>query len=181
MSSHPDADAFVRAFLRNPQDETARLVFADWLEDTGEPQNAAWAGYIRAKAAAARHEFGSPEWRRSDDEAAGFAADVRANLTLPVGFFLNYPASLLRLLPGPNTTVWLGEVELLRTVIEFVPESVARENLVLPLQMQGLALLMAAAYPDSRDLLDKLEFVLGRTVVAVRAEPDALQTAIDTA
>lgn len=105
MSSHPDADAFVRAFLRNPPDETQRLVFADWLDDTGEPHNAAWAGYIRAKAAAAREPFGSAAWQAWNDEAARFAADVRAELSLPAGVFVNYPDSLLRLLPGPNITV----------------------------------------------------------------------------
>ena len=36
MTSHPDADAFMRAILRDPADVTTRLVFADWLEETGE-------------------------------------------------------------------------------------------------------------------------------------------------
>jgi uncharacterized protein (TIGR02996 family) len=181
MSSHPDADAFVRAFLRRPQDETARLVFADWLEDTGEAHNAAWAGYIRAKASAARHEFGSPEWRRSDDEAAGFAADVRANLTLPVGFFLNYPASLLRLLPGPNITVLLADATIPNAVIEVVPESISRESHALPLVSQGTALVFAMYDPRDRLAVRRLGWMLNKDIIAVRAGAADLRGAVDRA
>lgn len=33
----PDETAFVNAILENPQDESIRLVFADWLEERGDP------------------------------------------------------------------------------------------------------------------------------------------------
>ncbi|MBX9625433.1 MAG: TIGR02996 domain-containing protein [Gemmataceae bacterium] len=179
MRSHPDADAFVRAFLRNPKDETSRLVFADWLEDTGEPHNAAWAGYIRAKAAAARYEFGRPEWRTADREAGRFADHVRANLDLPVRFFLGYPASVLRLIPGPNITVRLDNVLWPSEVVGLVPDPLAREHSVVALQTQGPALLVAAADLRRGDLVQMLEFVLDRPVVGVRAGHDEIQAAID--
>ena len=179
MSSHPDADAFVRAFLRNPQDETQRLVFADWLDDTGEAHNAAWAGYIRAKAAAARHEFGSPGWRNADQDADRYVKHIRATLRLPVGSLLNYPASLLRLLPGPNITVRLAGVDWPPNVVELIPESVARECDTFPLQAQQPAVLVAMIDPWDREALGRLDFILNRTVVPVRAEPDDLRAAVD--
>ncbi|VTS02303.1 Repeat-companion domain protein OS=Isosphaera pallida (strain ATCC 43644 / DSM 9630 / IS1B) GN=Isop_0391 PE=4 SV=1: LRR_6 [Gemmata massiliana] len=37
MSEH---DAFLRAICANPDDDTARLVFADWLQEHGEPDRA---------------------------------------------------------------------------------------------------------------------------------------------
>lgn len=177
MSSHPDADSFVRQFLRNPQDETARLVFADWLEDTGEPHNAAWAGYIRAKAVAAREEFGSEAWRASDDEAAAFAPDVRATLTIHAGLFLRYPSSLLRLIPGPNVTVRLAGAVIPGPVVEAMPEPVATENQLLPLVAQGSALVVASGPRDWSDLR-RIGWTLDKNVLAVRADREDLRAAI---
>jgi uncharacterized protein (TIGR02996 family) len=33
-----EEQAFVRAILDNPDDDTLRLIFADWLEEQGDPQ-----------------------------------------------------------------------------------------------------------------------------------------------
>jgi uncharacterized protein (TIGR02996 family) len=43
--------AFISAILDNPDDDTARLVFADWLEEHGEPER---AEFIRCQIEAAR-------------------------------------------------------------------------------------------------------------------------------
>lgn len=40
MNLHPEAAAFLRAIAANPDDDTPRLVFADWLEEHGEPERA---------------------------------------------------------------------------------------------------------------------------------------------
>src|SRR5689334_11583200 len=107
MSSHPTADAFMRGYLPNPSDATARLVFADWLEETGTPWNRAWAYYIRVKAEADQFPPGSAERRDLEAQAAGYARRIRARLTIPAALFVGYPKSLLQLLPGPNITVRL--------------------------------------------------------------------------
>ena len=78
MTSHPDADAFMRGYLRTPTDVTTRLVFADWLEETGRPSNVAWAHFIRAKAAADAHPWGGAARRRHEAEAGKFAPHIRA-------------------------------------------------------------------------------------------------------
>jgi uncharacterized protein (TIGR02996 family) len=54
-----DRDAFLRAIIDRPEDDTARLVFADWLEEHGE---AARGEFIRIEVQLAR--------RDPDDEAA---------------------------------------------------------------------------------------------------------------
>lgn len=46
MSPDPEADAFVRSIFRQPDDTTARLVFADWLD---EHSRSAQAEFIRAQ------------------------------------------------------------------------------------------------------------------------------------
>lgn len=44
-----DRDAFLAAVVANPDDTTARLVFADWLDETGNEQDAAHAELIRVQ------------------------------------------------------------------------------------------------------------------------------------
>jgi type IV pilus assembly protein PilB len=181
MLSHPDADAFMRVYLRDPTDTPTRLVFADWLEETGRPWNAAWAHYIRLKAEADRHLFGTPERRELEREAAAFAPHIRANLTIPAALFVGYPKSLLQLLPAPNITVSLDGFATPRDAVEVMPESIARENEAFPLGFQDRIFLVAATHPAGTDLVPKLEFILNRHVVAVRGEADEIAAAIDLA
>jgi uncharacterized protein (TIGR02996 family) len=44
-----DDRAFVQDILANPDDDTPRLVYADWLEETGDPAAAARAEFIRVQ------------------------------------------------------------------------------------------------------------------------------------
>jgi uncharacterized protein (TIGR02996 family) len=179
MSSHPDADAFMRTYLRNPPDVTTRLVFADWLEETGTPSNVAWAHYIRVQAEADRYECQSRERAEREAVADRYGRAIHAALAIPAKLFVGYPRSLLRLLPAANVTVQLADCAIPRAVLELMPESVARENLVLPLDLQGRVLLAAGADPTDPDTVQKLEFILNRDVVLVRAEADDLRGAID--
>src|SRR5262245_55373335 len=39
-SSMSDHDALYRAILANPDDDTPRLVYADWLQENGRPEEA---------------------------------------------------------------------------------------------------------------------------------------------
>ncbi len=50
-------EAFIRAIVNNPGDDTARLVYADWLDERDDPRGAyvrAETGYVR-EARAGRH------------------------------------------------------------------------------------------------------------------------------
>ena len=49
-----DEDAFLRAILDNPADDAPRLVYADWLDERGDPESAARARFLRTTAAHAR-------------------------------------------------------------------------------------------------------------------------------
>lgn len=62
-----DEEALRAAVLAHPDDDTPRLVYADWCDDAGDPDRAA---FIRAQVDAARAEPWSPAAR---------AAEVRAN------------------------------------------------------------------------------------------------------
>lgn len=162
MHKHPDADAFVLEHLRRPANATTRLAFADWLDETGTPSNAAWARYIRLRE---RGELTT-------------SAGVRARLALAARVFARDPESVLQLIPAANVAVRLAGFDVPRAVLELVPESVARENLVLPLALDGRALYCAAADPVSYDTAEKLTFILNKDVVLVRAEIAEVQESI---
>ena len=50
----PDRDALLAGILADPDADLPRLVFADWLEETGHPANCARAEYIREEIEACR-------------------------------------------------------------------------------------------------------------------------------
>jgi uncharacterized protein (TIGR02996 family) len=56
-----EADAFLDAIFDRPDDDTPRLVYADWLDEHGQPN---YAQFIRLQCAAAREKFWSPEANR---------------------------------------------------------------------------------------------------------------------
>src|SRR6476619_1805815 len=66
-----------------------------------------------------------------------------------------------------------------RAVLELVPESVARDNQILPLSLDGETLTCAAAHPDNLLVQDQLSFILNKRVRFVPAPPEAIRAAID--
>ena len=65
------------------------------------------------------------------------------------------------------------------SVIELVPESVARENIVIPLGLENEALQVAISDPMRFEVLDKLRFILNRDIKPVMAAKESIQTAIN--
>jgi uncharacterized protein (TIGR02996 family) len=54
-----ERDALYAAILANPDDDTPRLVYADWLDENGDDNDRARARFIRLQCDANRHEMGS--------------------------------------------------------------------------------------------------------------------------
>jgi type IV pilus assembly protein PilB len=69
--------------------------------------------------------------------------------------------------------------EISPSIIELVPESVARENMVIPLALEDDALTIAVSDPMAVEVLDKLRFILNRDIKVVIAPVDAIQTSIN--
>jgi uncharacterized protein (TIGR02996 family) len=61
MSREP---AFLQAIIEDPDDDAHRLVYADWLEDTGEPANCDRAEFIRLQCRLAHLPDKAPERTR---------------------------------------------------------------------------------------------------------------------
>ena len=76
-------------------------------------------------------------------------------------------------------TVNLNGLEIPSSVIEMVPESVARENVVIPVSLDGDALTIAINDPMKFEVLDKLRFILNREIKVKVAPNEAIQAAIN--
>lgn len=73
----------------------------------------------------------------------------------------------------------LDGAEIVPAVIELVPESVAREHVVIPLALDGDNLVVAISDPMNYEVLDKLRFILNREINVAVSPEEAIQTAIN--
>jgi type IV pilus assembly protein PilB len=73
----------------------------------------------------------------------------------------------------------LSEVQIPPAVVELVPESVARENAVLPLSEGDGRLTVILSDPMELDTLDKLKFILNRQIDIALAPREAILEAIN--
>lgn len=80
-----DGDALRAGVLRNPDDDTVRLIYADWLEENGEPER---GGFVRAQVWAAQAEPHSPGVRQHLDSAKKLFEGRGANWAAPVRRFV---------------------------------------------------------------------------------------------
>ncbi len=64
-------------------------------------------------------------------------------------------------------------------VIELVTESMARENIVIPIESDGDSVVIAMHNPNNIEIIDKLRFVLNREIRPVMAPLESIQAAIN--
>ncbi|QDV35907.1 GspE/PulE family protein [Tautonia plasticadhaerens] len=73
----------------------------------------------------------------------------------------------------------LHEIEIPPQIVELVPESLARENVVMPLAQEGGAIKVIMHDPMDFETLDKLRFVLNREISIALAPREAIVEAIN--
>ena len=73
----------------------------------------------------------------------------------------------------------LKEVTIPPSVVELVPESVARENFILPMSEEDGSLKVIVSDPLDYDTLEKLRFILNRNVEIALAPRESIQEAIN--
>jgi uncharacterized protein (TIGR02996 family) len=66
MSAMTDREMLLAAICANPDEDTPRLAFADWLQEQGGKENTFRADYIRAAIRLAREELWSPAWQKAE-------------------------------------------------------------------------------------------------------------------
>ncbi|MBV8383582.1 MAG: type II/IV secretion system protein [Planctomycetaceae bacterium] len=75
--------------------------------------------------------------------------------------------------------VELREIEIPTAVIELVPESLARENIVMPLAQENGTIKVIMHDPNAFETIDKLRFVLNREIEVALAPKEAIIEAIN--
>ena len=73
----------------------------------------------------------------------------------------------------------LAAMEIPQSVIALIPESVARENIVIPITLVDERLRVAMSNALDLDVIDKLRFMVNREIDPVVAPKEAIQTAIN--
>jgi len=73
----------------------------------------------------------------------------------------------------------LDNIEIPHTLIEMVPESVARENTCIPVEFQGERLVVAVPDAMNIEVMDKLRFILNRDVELTTASRESILAAIN--
>src|SRR5262249_40357229 len=153
------------------------LIYADWLDDNGQPER---AEFIRVQCLLARMDEDDArrpqlEARERElldghqDEWLGSLRPLLSSWTVRRGF-LDAVAGPARIyleraaIPRPATVRHL-EVDLVgfepsQRVIELMPESVARENVLFLLGLRGRTLVLAVGDPQDIDTLQKIQFIL---------------------
>jgi type IV pilus assembly protein PilB len=76
-------------------------------------------------------------------------------------------------------SVSLQNVTIPPAIIEMVPESVARENVVVPLSQENGVLRIVVHDPSDIDTIQKLVFVLNKTIQPVLAPKEQIVEAIN--
>jgi uncharacterized protein (TIGR02996 family) len=181
MSSHPDADGFIRAILRRPADPTPRLVFADWLDETGRPGNAAWATYLRLRAEMNALPDDDPRFAELRTEAREVGERVIARLRLPAATFVADAAAWVQVLPPANFRLSLEGYESPTRVLEAASRAVAEDFVAVPIALMGNVLVWAVAHPFSGETETQFRLVFNREMLFVPADPTDVVMAIDRA
>ncbi len=73
----------------------------------------------------------------------------------------------------------LTDVTIPPSVVELVPESVARENVILPMAQEGGMLKIITSDPSDFDMLQKLQFILNKDIQPVLAPREQIIEAIN--
>src|SRR5688500_15000503 len=104
-TTDPSADAFMRRILADPADCVPRLVFADWLEETGTSSNIAWARYLRLADELANTPARDARRPKLAASLNRISRSIRAKLTFRAETLTAYPDAMLQLLPARNLVV----------------------------------------------------------------------------
>jgi type IV pilus assembly protein PilB len=179
MLINPTAHAFMRRILADPADPVPRLVFADWLEETGTSSNLAWARFLRLANELANTTADDPRRPKLAGELERVGSLIRARLTYRAEVFVAYPEAMGQLLPLRNMVLNLRTLTLPREVIELTGGSLAYEFAALPLVKWDRTLALAVPDPLDQDCYLRLRFAMNQDILFIKAPVGQLQAAIE--
>lgn len=121
----------------------------------------------------------SPDQLAEADDMAASLGTTTADALVKLGYATGETIGRAQAEHYGYEFVSLDGREISPSVIELVPESVARENSVLPLMLENDSLVVAISDPMALDVLDKLRFILNRDIRIVIAPVDSIMTSIN--
>jgi len=189
-------EAFHQIILENPVDDAPRLIYADWLEEHGDPRGE----FIRLQCELAKLPKEHPTRAELHDREAQLLADHQdewvaslrpwvtswrfqrgfvEQVTVPVQVCLDPTACLRLLAPIREIKVDLTGAVICQRIVELVPESLARERRCFPIGRRNGQLLVAVPDPDDNDCWQALAFILNTDIGLIRASTAQIVEAID--
>jgi uncharacterized protein (TIGR02996 family) len=188
-------DAFLQAILESPDDDTPRLVYADYLDEHGDPDR---AEFIRVQVALASLPPGDLRQQQLGDRERQLLAGHREEwlgplrpllsgwafrrgfldaITVPAATYLRHAN-----IPHPATVrrveIDLDGFEVPADALAIVPESIASEYVVLPAGLLGRTLVLAVQDPPAPDIAEMMREVFGREVEVVAAPGQQVAEAV---
>jgi len=185
-------NAFIQAVIAEPDDDAPRLIYADWLDEQGQSER---AEFIRLQCQIAQLSKGNHRRKELATWARALLADHGKVWVMPFqglathfrfrrGFVeaVRVPARLV--VSGTNGLRQLAPIRdvfvtVAQEVIDRVPESVARENIILPLHYDGGRFWIAMSNANDRDMIDKLAFILNRDIIRVTMRDKEIREGIN--
>jgi hypothetical protein len=92
---------------------------------------------------------------------------------------LPQPTSVARSREDERAASNVGGVYIDDDVLASIPATLVREHTIVPIGMRGGVLVVAMSKPDDYDLIQKLEFMLGRPIAPAHWELDDIRRKID--
>jgi uncharacterized protein (TIGR02996 family) len=187
-------EAFLQSILEAPDDDLPRQAYADWLLDQGDQRGE----FIHIQCRLARET--SESVRRQlearerellaahEEEWLGTLRPLLARWTFRRGFLdavaVSAAAYIAHEAIAWPATVRHVEVDLTgytvpQEIIELVPESVARENVSIPIGSRSRVLVMAMLLPLDASLRQQLEFTLNRHIEPIGASAEQVIEALN--
>jgi uncharacterized protein (TIGR02996 family) len=179
-------DAFLQAILESPDDDTPRLVYADYLDEHGDPDR---AEFIRVQVALAalppddprRGQLGDRERRLLAGHREDWLGPLRPLLsgwffrrgfldaiTVPAATYLRHAT-----LPRPATVrrilIDLDRFTVPADALAVVPQSIAYRNVLLPAGLRGEILVLAVQDPLEGHIEETMRYLSHRVVEVVAA------------
>jgi type IV pilus assembly protein PilB len=114
----------------------------------------------------------------AEDLAASLGITVEDSL-VRLGYISDAEMSQMRATEYGYDVVDIAAMEIPQSVISLIPESVARENIVIPLAMVDERLRVAMSNAMDLDVIDKLRFMTNREIEPVGASKESIQTSIN--
>lgn len=174
-----EADLFLRSVLAAPAEPLRRLVFADWLEDTGTRSNIAWAKYLRLAEEVDRLPVDDPQRTKRIVLRERIGSLIQAKLRLKADVYTTDPDSFRLILPPRCLLLDLEDYSPPADALEALPEAVAREMGVLPLMLRDRTLLTASGVVIDAEARQALRFIIDREIEPLLVPEEQVVPTID--